>query len=54
MWFDRRPRLDVRPPQASYPAWLRRVLYWYDRLTEWQRIQYAVAAILSGLSGRRR
>jgi hypothetical protein len=38
----------VRPPQgpplAAYPPPVRRVMFWYDSLSDWQRIQYAAVA----------
>jgi hypothetical protein len=34
------------PPLAAYPPLLRRVFFWYDSLTDWQRVQYAVIAML--------
>jgi hypothetical protein len=43
---ERRVRSQQGPLFAGYPAPMRRVLFWYDRLTEWQRVQYAVLAML--------
>jgi hypothetical protein len=43
---QRTPRPPQGPPNAGYPASLRRVLYWYDGLTDWQRLQYTSVAIL--------
>jgi hypothetical protein len=34
------------PPLAGYPPVLRRVFFWYDSLSDWQRVQYAATAIL--------
>ena len=42
----RRPRTPQGPPLAGYPAPLRRLIFWYDALNDWQRVQYAVAASL--------
>ena len=44
--FERRPRVLGRPLLASYPGPIRRLVYWYDRLTDRQRVQYALASIL--------
>ena len=43
---DRRMRLPQGPPLAGYPAPLRRTIFWYDRLSDRQRVQYALVAIL--------
>ena len=43
---ERRPRTPQGPPLARYPALLRRLMFWYDDLTDWQRVQYALAASL--------
>lgn len=42
----RRARVPQGPPLADYPAPLRRVIFWYDRLSDWQRVQYALVAIM--------
>jgi hypothetical protein len=42
----RSPREPQGPPLASYPPSVRRVFFWYDSLTDWQRIQYAGITIL--------
>jgi hypothetical protein len=42
----RHPRTAQGPPLAGYPARLRRLVFWYDDLNDWQRVQYAVAASL--------
>jgi hypothetical protein len=34
------------PPLSTYPPRLRRVLFWYDSLSDRQRVQYAVIAML--------
>jgi hypothetical protein len=45
--FDqRRPRTSTGPLLAGYPPRVRQLIFWYDALTDWQRIQYAAAAIL--------
>ena len=44
--FTRAVRSPHAPPQASYPPAVQRALFWYDRLTDWQRIQYAGIASL--------
>src|SRR6266566_4461316 len=40
----RQPRAPQGPFLAQYPARLRRLIFWYDGLTDWQRVQYAIAA----------
>ena len=45
-FFTRAVRSPHAPPQASYPPAVQRALFWYDRLTDWQRIQYAGIASL--------
>ena len=44
--FGRVSRTEQRPLLAGYPASLRRVIFWYDSLTDWQRVQYAIVAML--------
>ena len=34
------------PPLATYPPTLRRVFFWYDSLSDWQRVQYAGVTIM--------
>jgi hypothetical protein len=47
MIFDeRRARTQPGSPLAGYPAQVRRLVFWYDALSDWQRLKYAVAAIL--------
>jgi hypothetical protein len=40
----------ARPPQrallAGYPSPVRRLFFWYDRLTDWQRVRYALIAVV--------
>jgi hypothetical protein len=43
---ERRARFQPGSPLAGYPAWARRLMMWSDALTDWQRIQYALAAII--------
>jgi len=43
---NRRARTQQWQLLAGYPAPFRRVLFWYDRLSEWRRVQYAVLAML--------
>ncbi len=43
---QRTPRPRQGPPLAGYPRPIRRVLFWYDSLTDWQRLQYTGIAIL--------
>ncbi|MBV9580693.1 MAG: hypothetical protein JO057_19100 [Chloroflexi bacterium] len=46
-FFTRRvARPPQAPPLASYPPAVRRAFYWYDSLSDWQRIQYAGVAIV--------
>src|SRR5918998_2313491 len=42
--LGRRARPGGYLPLDGYPAWLRQPLAWYDTLSEWQRVQYAVVA----------
>jgi hypothetical protein len=42
----RTPRPPQGPPLGGYPAFFRRVLFWYDNLNDWQRVQYCCVAIL--------
>ena len=45
--FNARATREPHAPQlAAYPPPLRRVFFWYDGLTDWQRIQYALVAML--------
>src|SRR5919199_4552832 len=48
MWrlWRRRVRTERWPPQSAYPASLRRLMFWYDQLSDWQRIQYALCGVL--------
>jgi hypothetical protein len=43
---ERRARIQPGPPLAGYPSWARSLIVWFDDLTDWQRIKYALAAIL--------
>ena len=43
---QRTPRPPHGPPLAGYPPTIRRVLFWYDTLTDWQRLQYTCVVIL--------
>jgi hypothetical protein len=36
----------IGPWLASYPPRIRRAIVWYDRLNDWQRVQYALALAL--------
>ncbi|MGI9149311.1 MAG: hypothetical protein ACR2IK_22640, partial [Chloroflexota bacterium] len=49
MWIFTNIR-RARSPQgallAGYPARLRQLIFWYDGLSDWQRVQYAGAACL--------
>jgi hypothetical protein len=42
----RRPRLPRPVYLAGYPRRVRRVIIWYDALSDWQRIQYVLVAIV--------
>ena len=42
----RRARTEQLPLFADYPVPVRRVFIWFDELTDRQRVQYAVGAIL--------
>src|SRR5207248_7022858 len=44
--FARAARKPNGPMLAGYPPAVRRALFWYDSLTDWQRIRYACVAIL--------
>ncbi|GAC1315299.1 MAG: hypothetical protein NVSMB2_06550 [Chloroflexota bacterium] len=46
IFWARTPRGPQRPPLAGYPSPVRRLLFWYNGLTDWQRVQYALATIL--------
>ena len=43
---ERRPRTEQGPPLAGYPAAVRRLFFWFDQLSDAQRLKYALAAIL--------
>ncbi|HEX8968727.1 MAG TPA: hypothetical protein VF937_12655 [Chloroflexota bacterium] len=46
IFTERRARNTRGPLLASYPPRIRRLLFWFDGLTDWQRLQYAAVAIL--------
>lgn len=39
-------RAQQGPPLAAYPPTVRRILFWFDSLSDLQRVQYACVAIL--------
>ena len=43
---ERRARTQSGPLLAGYPPHVRRLFAWYDALSDWQRVKYALAAIL--------
>ena len=43
---ERRIRTQQGPLLAGYPAQVRRLMFWFDQLTDWQRVQYALGLIL--------
>jgi len=44
--LESRARGPQRPLLASYPPRVRRIFAWYDALTDWQRVRYALTAVV--------
>ena len=47
MFLERRARTQSASLLADYPVPVRRLLYWYDGLSDWQRIKYASATSMT-------